>query len=51
MNDGITIIPELATIDMNPEQQQNLRKFKQPALSGSEPVVHRDFIKKKLIEV
>ena len=52
MNDGITIIPELATIDMNPEQQQNLRKFKQPApVREVSLVVHRDFIKKKLIEV
>jgi len=38
--------------NVNPEQQQNLRKFKQPApVREVSLVVHRDFIKKKLIEV
>lgn len=52
LNDGITIIPELATIDMSSRQQQNLRYFKSPApMREVSMVVHRHFIKKKLIEV
>jgi LysR family hydrogen peroxide-inducible transcriptional activator len=52
VNDGITIIPELATIDMTAKQQQHLRHFKHPApVREVSMVVHRDFVKKKLIEV
>ena len=52
MNDGITIIPELATYDMNARQQQHLRHFRHPApVREVSLVVHRDFVKKKLIEV
>ena len=31
LNDGVTIIPELATIDMSAKQEQNLRHFRSPA--------------------
>ncbi len=52
LNDGITILPELATIDMTGKQLQNLRYFKSPApMREVSMVVHRHFVKKKLIEV
>lgn len=52
MNDGITILPELATIDMTAKQQQNLRYFRSPApMREVSMVVHRHFVKKKLTEV
>jgi LysR family hydrogen peroxide-inducible transcriptional activator len=52
LHDGITILPELATIDMSAKQQQNLRYFKSPApMREVSMVVHRHFVKKKLIEV
>lgn len=52
LHDGITILPELATIDMSAKQQQNLRYFKAPApMREVSMVVHRHFVKKKLIEV
>ena len=51
INDGITILPELATIDMAGKQQNNLRHFKQPApVREVSLIVHRDFVKKKLVE-
>ena len=52
LNDGITIIPELATLEMNARQQQHLRYFRSPApMREVSMVVHRHFVKKKLIEV
>jgi len=52
LHDGITILPELATIDMSFKQRQNLRYFKPPApMREVSMVVHRHFVKKKLIEV
>ena len=52
LNDGITIIPELSTLDLNFKQQQSLRHFKSPApMREVSMVVHRHFVKKKLIEV
>jgi LysR family hydrogen peroxide-inducible transcriptional activator len=52
LHDGITILPELATIDMTPKQQQNLRYFKSPPpMREVSMVVHRHFVKKRLIEV
>jgi len=51
INDGITILPELTTLDLTPKQQQLLRSFKKPApMREVSIVVHRDFVKKKLIE-
>ncbi|HEX2607388.1 MAG TPA: LysR substrate-binding domain-containing protein [Flavisolibacter sp.] len=52
LNDGVTIMPELATLDMTARQQQHLRYFKAPApMREVSLVVHRDFVKKKLIEI
>lgn len=52
LNDGITIIPELATLDMSTRQQQHLRYFRSPApMREVSMVVHRHFIKKKLVEI
>lgn len=51
-NDGITIIPELATLDMTQRQQQLIRHFKKPApVREVSLVVHRDFVKKRLIDI
>lgn len=51
MNQGVTILPELATLDMTPQQQELIRHFK-----GALPVreislvTHRDFLKEKLLD-
>jgi LysR family transcriptional regulator, hydrogen peroxide-inducible genes activator len=52
LNHGITIIPELSTLDLSSRQQQHLRYFRSPAPTREvSMVVHRHFVKKKLIEV
>jgi LysR family hydrogen peroxide-inducible transcriptional activator len=52
LNDGVTILPELATLDMTSTQQRHLRYFKSPApMREVSMVVHRHFVKKKLIEI
>lgn len=52
MNDGITIIPELATLDMPQKQQQLIRHFRKPVpMREVSLVIHRNFVKKKLIDV
>lgn len=52
VNDGITIIPELATLDMSSKQQSHLRHFKHPApVREVSVVVYRDYVKKKLVEL
>ncbi|MBI3137262.1 MAG: LysR family transcriptional regulator [Sphingobacteriales bacterium] len=52
MNDGITILPELATLDMPPRQTQLLRPFKKPSpMREVSLVVHRNLEKKRLIDV
>jgi LysR family hydrogen peroxide-inducible transcriptional activator len=52
INDGITILPELATMDLPAKQQQLLRNFKKPVpMRQLSLVMHRDFIKKRLIEL
>ncbi|MFT3843749.1 MAG: LysR substrate-binding domain-containing protein [Lacibacter sp.] len=49
LNDGITILPELSTLDMSPDQQKLVRRFKKPApVREVSMVVHRDFMKKRL---
>lgn len=49
--DGITILPELTTLDMSRKQQQLIRHFKNPApMREVSIVIHRDFVKKRLIE-
>jgi LysR family hydrogen peroxide-inducible transcriptional activator len=51
MYDGITILPELTTLDLSPRQMQLIRHFKKPApMREVSIVVHRDFVKKRLIE-
>lgn len=51
MNDGITIIPELATLDMPTKQQQQIRHFRKPApMREVSVVVHRNLVKKRLID-
>lgn len=52
MNDGITIIPELATLDMPLKQTQLIRHFRKPApMREVSLVVHRNQVKKRLIDV
>lgn len=52
LNDGITIIPELATLDMPLRQTQLIRHFRKPVpMREVSLVVHRNFVKEKLIEV
>ena len=52
LNDGITILPELAILDLNARQLQHVRHFKRPApMREVSIVVHRDFVKKRLIDI
>jgi LysR family hydrogen peroxide-inducible transcriptional activator len=52
LNDGITILPELTTLDMDKKRLELIRHFKKPApMREVSVVVHRDFVKKRLIEV
>jgi LysR family hydrogen peroxide-inducible transcriptional activator len=52
LNDGITIIPELATLDMPSRQTQLIRHFRRPVpMREVSLVVHRNYVKEKLIEV
>jgi LysR family hydrogen peroxide-inducible transcriptional activator len=51
VNDGITILPELATIDMTAVQQKHLRHFKAPAPVREVSIVtHRNYVKHRLIQ-
>ena len=51
-DDGITILPEMATLDMTAKQQQQLRYFRQPApFREVSLATHRQFVKKKLVEL
>lgn len=52
VNDGITILPELATMDLSARQQQLLRSFRKPVpMRQVSLVVHRDFVKKSLLDI
>ncbi|MBC7904806.1 MAG: LysR family transcriptional regulator [Gemmatimonadaceae bacterium] len=52
LNDGVTILPELATMDMPLRQMQLVRHFKSPTpMREVSLVVHRDFVKKRLIDI
>lgn len=52
INDGITILPELATMDLRVSELQLLRQFRHPApMREVSLVIHRDFVKKKLVEI
>jgi LysR family hydrogen peroxide-inducible transcriptional activator len=51
LNNGVTILPELATLDFSTKQTNMIRHFKSPApVREVSLVTHRDFIKKKLID-
>lgn len=52
LNDGITILPELATFEMTGKQKKLLRKFRQPIPMREVSIItHRDHVKKNLIEI
>jgi LysR family hydrogen peroxide-inducible transcriptional activator len=52
MNDGITILPELAVTDLSRKQLELVRHFRRPApMREVSLIVHRDFFKKRLIGV
>lgn len=51
-NFGMTIIPELSTLNMTAKQQKQIKQFKNPVPSREISLVtHRDFLKYKLISV
>jgi LysR family hydrogen peroxide-inducible transcriptional activator len=51
LNDGITILPELATTYFTSRQMQLIRHFKHPApMREVSVVVHRDFVKQRLVQ-
>ncbi len=52
MNRGITILPEIATLDFSVKQQNMVRHFKSPVpVREVSLVTHRNYIKKKLVDV
>jgi len=51
INDGITILPELATFDLTEEQKNSVRHFTKPSPVREVSIItHRDFVKKRLVE-
>ncbi|HMH22885.1 MAG TPA: LysR substrate-binding domain-containing protein [Puia sp.] len=51
LNDGITILPELAAMDLSKRQLELVRHFKRPApMREVSLVVHRDFVKQRLVQ-
>ncbi|MBC7651911.1 MAG: LysR family transcriptional regulator [Deinococcales bacterium] len=51
INDGITILPELATMDLSLKQQKSIRHFKHPApVREVSLITHRDFVKRRLVD-
>jgi len=51
LNDGITILPELAVQDFTGKQQRLIRHFQRPApMREVSLVTHRDFIKQRLVQ-
>ncbi len=51
LNDGVTILPELAGLHLTGKQAEQLRHFKRPSpMREISLVVHRDFVKKRLID-
>ena len=52
INHGITIIPELAAIDLPPRQKECLRSFKAPVpVREISLVTYRHYVKKRVLEV
>jgi LysR family transcriptional regulator, hydrogen peroxide-inducible genes activator len=51
INDGITILPELATFEMTAKQKKLLRRFRKPEpVREVSIVIHRDHLKRRLID-
>ena len=51
INDGITILPELATLDLTDDQKKCVRHFSLPKPVREVSIItHRDFVKKRLVE-
>jgi LysR family hydrogen peroxide-inducible transcriptional activator len=52
LNDGITILPELATQDFSKKQQGLIRRFRKPSpMREVSMVVCRDFVKERLVQI
>jgi len=52
LNDGITILPELATLELSSKQKSLVRRFKNPVpMREVSLVIHRDYLKKRMIDV
>jgi LysR family hydrogen peroxide-inducible transcriptional activator len=52
LNDGITILPELATQDFSKRQQELIRRFRKPSpMREVSLVVSRDFVKERLVRI
>ena len=52
LNDGITILPELATLDFSKRQQGLIRRFRKPSpMREVSMVVSRDFVKERLVKI
>jgi LysR family hydrogen peroxide-inducible transcriptional activator len=52
LNDGITILPELATLDFSKKQQSGIRRFRKPSpMREVSMVVKRDFVKERLVAI
>jgi len=52
LNNGVTILPEMATLDFTVKQLNMVRHFKSPApMREVSLVTHRNFLKKKLVAV
>jgi LysR family hydrogen peroxide-inducible transcriptional activator len=52
LNNGVTILPEMATLDFSVKQLNMVRHFKSPApVREVSLVTHRSFLKKKLVDV
>lgn len=51
LNDGITILPELAIRELSPKQKKLVRQFKKPIPMREVSIVtHRDHLKKRMID-
>jgi LysR family transcriptional regulator, hydrogen peroxide-inducible genes activator len=52
LNDGITVLPELATMDFSKRQQGLIRRFRAPTPTREvSMVVTRDFVKERLVKI
>jgi LysR family hydrogen peroxide-inducible transcriptional activator len=51
LNDGVTILPELATLELTARQKNLVRRFRQPVpMREVSIVIHRDHLKKRMID-